>query len=105
MSSADYCVWQHLATTHHGLTGTVVHCGDGQVIGQGSFPKNLPASLGAMEFGNWGARGDLPEHGWIRNQADPLKTRNFVGRIGELAILSPALDAGEIKAHYEAGKP
>jgi hypothetical protein len=105
MSSADYGVWQHLVTTYDSPTGTAVHYRDGQVMGQASFPKNLPALLGEMEFGNWGAREDLPEHGWIRNQPENLKTRNFVGRIDELAILSRALDAGEIKAHYEAGKP
>jgi hypothetical protein len=105
MSNVDYGVWQHLATTHDSRTGTVIHYRDGQSVGRGSFPKNRPAFLGPTEFGNWGARGDHPDNAWILTQKPHFKTRNFVGRTDELAILSRALDADEIKAHYEAGKP
>jgi hypothetical protein len=105
MSNTDFGVWQHLATTYHSPTGTVIHYRDGQAVGQGRFPNKLPAVLGPMEFGNWGARGEYPDNAWTRAQPEEWKLRNFVGRIDELAILSRALDAAEIKAQYEAGKP
>jgi hypothetical protein len=105
VSNLDFGRWLFVATTYDSATGTVVHYRDGQQVGKGQFVRKLPAVLGPVEFGNWGADGNAPDNAWIKNQQPNHRTRNFVGRLDELAVLARVMSQDEILRLYEAGKP
>jgi hypothetical protein len=101
----DFGRWLFLATTYDASNGTVTHYRDGQEVGRSQFRKHLPAMLGSVEFGNWGADGTQPDNAWVKSQPQNQVTRNFVGRIDELVILSRVMPAEEIARHHTAGTP
>ena len=105
VSNMDFGRWLFLATTYDAAGGSVTHYRDGQEVGRGQFTKQVPAVLGSMEFGNWGADGTKPDNQWTKLQDVRHVTRNFVGRLDELVILDRVMPAEEIARHYEAGMP
>jgi hypothetical protein len=105
VSNMDFGRWLFLATTYDAATGMVTHYRDGIEIGHSRFKKHLPAVLGSVEFGNWGADGTKPDNAWVKGQLPNQFTRNFVGRLDELLILSRAMPADEIARHYTDGAP
>lgn len=105
VSNMDFGRWLFLATTYDAATGIVTHYRDGQQCGSAIFPHRLPVVLGPVEFGNWGADSANPDSVWTKNELPNRKTRNFVGRVDELNILSRAMTAAEISHFYAAGRP
>ncbi len=105
VSNMDFGRWLFVATTYDAASGTVTHYRDGQEVGRGQFTKQVPAVLGSMEFGNWGADGTKPDNEWTKLQNPRHVTRNFVGRLDELVILDRVMPADEVARHYEVGKP
>ena len=105
VSNMDFGRWLFLATTYDAATGTVTHYRDGKQIGTAQFRHKLPAVLGEIEFGNWGADGSAADNAWTLEQPSNQRTRNFVGRLDEFAVLARVLPADEISRHYEAGMP
>jgi hypothetical protein len=105
VSNMDFGRWLFLATTYAAESGQVVHYVDGRPVGTGTFEHRLPAILGAMEFGNWGADDTLAENRWIRQQQPNLRLRNFVGRLDELNIFSRVLAPAEILSVFQSGQP
>ena len=105
ISDADYGRWVFLATTYNSATGDVAHYRDGLFIGGGNFRHRLPAILGPVEFGNWGAVSGHPDTAWTKSQRSNQFLRNFIGRIDELVALARVLSPEEIAGLYETGKP
>ena len=105
VSNMDFGRWLFLATTYDANSGTVTHYRDGEEVGRARFKKHLPAVLGSMEFGNWGADGAHPDNAWVKAQRPNQLTRNFVGRLDELVILARVMSSEEIKRHHAAGTP
>ena len=105
VSNMDFGRWLFLATTYDSATGLVTHYRDGQPCGSGRFAHRLPAVLGPVEFGNWGADSASPDTAWTRAEPPKRRTRNFVGRLDELTILARALAAEEIARLYQIGMP
>lgn len=92
--------WVFFAATYDSRTGRVVHYRDGQPIGSGLFPGQLPVSFGSYAFGNWPA-GSMKPGG--RPHRDSF--RNFSGCLDELAVISRALSPAEISRLHQEGKP
>ena len=90
-------MWLHLAVVLDGGGKRVVHYVNGQPVGEKPLKINPPFRIGAAELGNWNARG-FPDN-------DPSLIRNFSGAMDEFCLFSRALNAGEIRALYSAGKP
>ena len=105
VSNMDFGRWLFLATTYDSATGKVTHYRDGQVAGSARFAHRLPAVLGAVEFGNWGADSNSPDAVWMKYEIPNQRVRNFVGRLDELNILERALPAAEIARLYKIGMP
>ena len=105
VSDMDFGRWLFLATTYDAKTGIVSHYRDGRPIGRGRFAHRLPAVLGPVEFGNWGASASSTDTEWIDRQLRNQRTRNFVGRLDELTILARVLSPEEIGSLYDVGKP
>lgn len=105
VSNMDFGRWLFLTTTYDARSGTVTHYRDGQEVGSARFIKHLPAVLGSMEFGNWGADGTHPDNAWTKQQPANQLTRNFVGRLDELVILSRVMPPEEIAHHHNTGAP
>ena len=105
VSNMDFGRWLLLATTYDSATGLVTHYRDGQPCGSGRFAHHLPAVLGPVEFGNWGADPASPDTAWKKGERPSLRQRNFVGRLDELTIVERVLPAEEIAALYEIGRP
>lgn len=82
--------WIFVATVLDRANGIAAHYVDGELVH--SDPMNLEPlfQFGMMEIGNWGSS---------------TGPSNFQGRIDELAILSSALEAGEIRQIFERGRP
>ncbi len=77
--------WVMIATAFDGKT--LSHYMNGQIVKTGAAYSPVPLVIGPAEVGNW--RGETP--------------RFLKGRMDELAILSRAMTAQEIKALYDAG--
>ena len=105
ISNMDFGRWLFLATTYDSTTGNVTHYRDGQQSGTARFAHRLPAVLGAVEFGNWGADATSPGAAWTKNEIPNQRLRNFVGRLDELTILERAMPAEEIARLYQIGMP
>ena len=105
VSNMDFGRWLFLATTYDSATGIVAHYRDGQRSGIARFAHRLPAVLGTVEFGNWGADATDPDAAWTKTELPNQRLRNFVGRVDELAVLARAMSAEEIARLYEIGKP
>ena len=69
----------------------------GDIVSENPLKISPPFRIGAAELGNWNARG-FPDN-------DPSLIRNFSGAMDEFCLFSRALNAGEIRARYSAGKP
>ncbi len=100
ISRLDLGRWVFVAASYDARTGTVVLYRDGQQIGTGTFPGGLPVMFGSYSLGNWPGTSEP-----MAGAAETNNSRNFVGRIDELAILSRALSPGEVRRFYEEGKP
>lgn len=90
--------WHHLAVTYDNQSGAAVQYFDGAEVSREVHrfhQPGRPISFGGCEIGNWG----IP----VPNHAFPI--RNLNGRIDEFALYAAALDAGEIRAMFEAGRP
>ena len=105
VSSMDYGRWLFLTTTYNCATGALNHYRDGILVGGGSLQHRLPIVLGQLEFGNWGADGTAYDNKWVKLQPKNQQTRNFVGRLDQLTILSRALNSQEVWNLYEVGQP
>ena len=105
VSNMDFGRWLFLATTYDSATGLVTHYRDGQPSGSARFPHRLPAVLGPVEFGNWGADPASPDAAWKKSELPNQRIRNFVGRLDELTVLDRALPAEEIARLYQIGMP
>lgn len=79
--------WLLLVTTFDGTT--VKHYGNGEPIGSGAAFRPSAILVGSADVGNWQGRN----------------VRYLPGAIDELAILSRALTAEEIRDLFEKGKP
>ena len=105
VSNMDFGRWLFLATTYDSATGEVTHYRDGQPCGSAKFPHRIPAVVGPVEFGNWGADETSPDSLWTKHQPASMRVRNFVGRLDELTILDRAMPAEEIARLYQIGMP
>jgi hypothetical protein len=90
-------MWLHLAVVLDGNAKRVVHYVNGLPVGEKALRIKPPFRIVAAELGNWNANGFRKE--------DPFMIRNFSGAMDEFCLLSRALNAGEIRALYSAGKP
>ena len=97
LSLDQFGQWLHLAAVVDGGGKRVVHYVNGQPVSEKALKINPPFRIGAAELGNWNARG-FPDN-------DPSLIRNFSGAMDEFCLFSRALNAGEIRARYSAGKP
>jgi Concanavalin A-like lectin/glucanases superfamily len=97
VSSMDLGRWICLATTYDSATGEVIHYCDGREAGRGQFARHLPAQLGDVEFGNWGADGSSPDNAWTRHQRPNQRQRHFTGRLDFLTIIRRVLTAEELR--------
>jgi len=93
----QFGMWLHLAVVLDGNAKLVVHYVNGQPVGEKPLRISPPFRVGAAELGNWNASG-FPDN-------DPTLIRNFSGAMDEFCLFSRALNAGEIRALYSAGKP
>ena len=90
--------WHHLAVTYSNASGAVLQYFDGEEVGREVSSLHQPGrtiAFGPCELGNWG----LPTQG----HQFPIRTLN--GAIDEFAIYDGVLDANEIQAMFEEGKP
>lgn len=94
--------WLQLATVYDSTAGTITHYLDGRPTGTLLPKKSVPVVLAELEMGNW-ALSPAARKWWPSSR--PVPQRHFVGRIDELAILSRAMSAKEIRANFEAGQP
>lgn len=100
ISNLDLGRWVFLASTYDSTTGLVCHYRDGERIGTGTFPGNIPVVHGTYTFGNWNS-GDRGANG--KKTVDQY--RNFNGRLDEIAIINRAMTGAELLSIYQAGKP
>lgn len=105
VSSMDFGRWLFLTTTYNCASGALNHYRDGILVGGGSLQHRLPIVLGQLEFGNWGADGTAYDNKWVKQQPKNQQTRNFVGRLDQLTILSRALNSQEVWNLFEVGRP
>jgi hypothetical protein len=105
VSSMDFGRWLFLTTTYNSTTGALNHYRDGILVGGGSLEHRLPIVMGQLEFGNWGADGTANDNKWVKLQPKNQQTRNFVGRLDQLTILSRALNSQEVWNLFEVGRP
>ena len=96
LTPMDLGRWITLATTYDSVTGRVIHYCDGREAGRGMFARRLPAQLGDVEFGNWGADGVDADNEWIRHQPPNQKKRHFTGRLDFLTVVRRVLTAEEL---------
>ncbi len=96
LTGMDLGRWITLATTYDSGTGLVIHYCDGREAGRGTFARRLPARLGDVDFGNWGADGSSPDNEWIRHQPPHQKRRHFTGRLDFLTVVRRVLTADEL---------
>jgi hypothetical protein len=90
--------WHHLAVTYDNQTGACVQYVDGAEVSREIHERHRPGrsiTFGPCEMGNWGL--PTPNHNF------PI--RNLNGALDEFAIYGAALTAGEIRAHFENGRP
>jgi len=86
--------WTFVATVFDRTTNKLTHYVNGQAVSTTAINIEPLLELGTMEIGNLGSHdGSAREVG------------NFEGRVDEVAVLSTALNAGEIRRIYEAGSP
>jgi len=86
--------WTFVATVFDRAANRLTHYVNGQAVSTTPIGIEQLLELGTMEIGNLGSHdGSAREVG------------NFEGRIDEVAVLSTALNAGEIRRIYEAGSP
>jgi hypothetical protein len=95
--------WLMLATVYDGKT--VFHYLDGQLVWSGPVAGPGDLKCGWVELGNWVATPDHPGFQWAKSRANTFFNRNFGGRMDEVAVLSRAMQPGEIQRFYEAGRP
>jgi hypothetical protein len=84
--------------TYSNASGAVLQYFDGEEVGRDISSLHQPGRtivFGPCELGNWG----LPTQG----HQFPIRTLN--GAIDEFAIYNGVLDATEIQAIFEEGKP
>jgi hypothetical protein len=84
----DFGRWMHLATVIDGEMGVMKHFVNGSEVASAPLTRRVPVQLGTANLGNFDAS----------NPASPVSgvVRHFNGRIDEFALLTRALDAGEI---------
>jgi hypothetical protein len=97
MTVDKFGLWLHLAVVLDGNARRVAQYVNGVQVGGNALKLKPPFRIGAAEFGNWNPKGF--------RENDPLLIRNFSGAMDEFCLFSRALDAGEIRALYSAGKP
>jgi hypothetical protein len=91
--------WMHLAATYDPETRMVCQYVNGEEVSRESIEDEFfvdKLCIGPAEIGNWGQ--PLRKSPWFA-------IRNLNGAIDELAIFNAALDAQEIEALYDSGKP
>lgn len=95
LSPSKLGLWTNLATVMDAGNRSITHYVDGQAVSNCEIPSGVRAEVGWAEIGNW----DFP----LPSDSEPI--RNLNGRMDEFILFSRALDAREIRAMYEAGKP
>ena len=80
-----------------GGTKHVLHYVNGQPVSEKPLTVNPQFRIGAAELGNWNVSG-------FRDN-DPSLIPNFSGAMDEFCLFGRALNAGEIRALFSAGKP
>ncbi len=93
----QFGMWLHLAVVLDGKAKRVAHYVNGVRVSEKPLKKNPPFRIGMAELGNWNASG-FPDN-------DPFLIRNFSGAMDEFCLFSRALEGGEIRELYSAGKP
>jgi Concanavalin A-like lectin/glucanases superfamily len=90
-------LWNHLVTVFDPRHGTAASFVNGREVARQKVPVESRASIGWADLGNW----SYPE------PKDPANApvRNLNGRIDEFVVFDQALDADEVRALYEVGKP
>ncbi len=101
----NFSSWILVASVFDGGTGAVTHYLDGEPVGSKVMSARGPLQLSAADIGTRLERPGDPE--WARakspKRVDPPS--NFNGRMDEMAVLSTALSAEEIRHIYEQGRP
>lgn len=85
--------WTMVATVFDRAHSTVSHYANGELVGSDPVSLQPALQMGIIEIGNWGTQYPTADSGAFR------------GGIDELAVLSSALSAREIRRIYEAGRP
>ncbi len=90
-------LWNHLVTVFDPRRGTAASFVNGREVVRQKVHGESRASIGWADLGNW----SYPD------PADPAHApvRNLNGRIDEFIVFDQALDADEVRAMYEVGKP
>jgi hypothetical protein len=88
-------LWTNLTTVFDGRARAMVHYIDGREVSRRETPRGVTVRLGWAEIGNWNS--PLPGGG------DPI--RNLNGRMDEFILFNQPLEAKEIQAMVEIGKP
>jgi hypothetical protein len=94
---AQLGLWTHLATVFAPRNDSVTIYVNGQPVKSEAIPRQIWATIGWANIGNW---SNPPP----TDPAD-VAVRNFNGRIDEFLVFDEALEAQEIQAIYEVGKP
>jgi hypothetical protein len=89
--------WTHLVVVYEQNTGTIRFYVDGRRMGEsGLIAPGAVISIGSARIGQWDDKG---------RRGGNEGSRNFRGRIDELAIFGRSLTWDEIRQMFDAGKP
>ncbi len=87
--------WIHVATVYDSRRAVLEHFLNGEKVTSHPLLHPIPIIIGAAQIGNS-----------VIESNDPMQGRlNLVGRVDEFALLKEALPEGDIRSHYEKGRP
>jgi hypothetical protein len=87
--------WMQLAAVYDGIGAKVCVYVDGKLVGEAKCSRQQSVCIGPAQIGCW----DSTVFGTSGS------TRNFCGRIDELAVFGRAMSDGEVRHLYEEGRP
>jgi hypothetical protein len=95
--------WLMLTSVYDGKT--LSHYLDGERVWSGPLKGPETVHFDWVEIGNWVATPRHPDFQWATNRPPSFFDRHFQGRMGEVAVLSRAMSAEEIRGFYASGQP
>ena len=95
LDSSRYRRWTHLAVVYDHRVACGRLYADGQLMGETKNEARVPICIGPAWIGHWNPGKYM--------EGD--RSRNFHGRMGELAIFGRPLASDEIQHMYEVGRP